>query len=81
MPRCLHMYDSGFQCIDEALDPTEFCEAHQKIVDFETLQDSPARKLVYRLIALVLLILFLLPFIYTVRNLYLSPPGKAQEAW
>ncbi len=81
MPRCLHMYNSGLQCIDESMDPTEFCESHQKIVDFETLKDSPLRKMFYRLIALVLLLLFLLPFIYTIRNLYSAPPGKAQEAW
>jgi hypothetical protein len=81
MPRCLHMYDSGFQCIDESIEPTEFCEAHQKIVDFESLQDSPLRKLFYRLVAFILLLMFLIPLIYTIRNLYLGPPAKAQEVW
>ena len=81
MPRCLHMYDSGFQCIDESIEPTEFCEAHQTIVDFETLQDSPWRKLFYRVVALILLLMFLIPLVYTLRNLYLGPPAKAQEVW
>jgi len=75
------MYESGFQCIGESIEPTEFCEAHQRIVDFESLQDSPLRKTLYRVIALILLFLFLLPFIYTLRNLYLGPPAKAQEVW
>jgi len=75
------MYESGFQCVGEALDPTEFCDAHQKIVDFEVLQDSPLRKFFYRLIAFILLLLFLLPFIYTIRTLYLGTPAKAQEVW
>lgn len=81
MARCLHMYDSGFQCIDETVEATDFCDAHQKIVDFERLKDPPWRKLFYRLVALVLLLLFLIPFAYTIRNLYLGPPSKAQEAW
>ena len=81
MPRCLHMYDSGFQCSDEAIESTDFCDAHQKIVDFERLRESPWRKLFYRLVALVLLLLFLIPFVYTIRNLYLGAPPKAQEAW
>jgi len=75
------MYDSGFQCIDESIEPTEFCEAHQRIVDFETLQDSPLRKMFYRLVALILLMMFLIPLLYTLRNLYLGPPAKAQEVW
>jgi len=79
MSRCLHMYESGMQCVDESIEPTEFCEAHQKVVDFERLTDSPLRKLIIRAIALVLLLLFLIPFFYTLRSLYLGPPAKAQE--
>ena len=75
------MYDSGFQCIDESIEPTEFCEAHQRIVDFETLQDSHLRKLFHRVVALILLLMFLIPLLYTLRNLYLGPPAKAQEVW
>ena len=81
MPRCLHIYDSGLQCIGEAIDPTDFCESHQKIVEFEQLVDSPWRKAFFRLVALILLLLFLIPFFYSLRSLYLAPPAKAQESW
>jgi hypothetical protein len=83
MPRCLHVFESGFQCIDETVDSTEFCEAHQKVVAFEPdrLEDSIWRKAVLRFIALVLLLMFLIPLFYTLRDLYLGPPVKAQEDW
>jgi hypothetical protein len=83
MPRCLHIFDSGFQCIGETLEPTDFCEAHQKIVAFEIerLEDSWWRKAFFRIVALVLLLLFLIPLFYTLRDLYLGPPVKAQENW
>ena len=77
------MFESGFQCIDEALDPSDFCEAHQKVVAFESerLEDSIWRKSFFRFIALILLLLFLIPLFYTLRDLYLGPPVKAQEDW
>jgi len=80
MARCLHIFDSGFQCVDETLDPTDFCEAHQKVVAFEAerLQDAWGRKFVLRVVALVLLLLFLIPLYYTLRDLYLGPRVKAQ---
>jgi hypothetical protein len=80
MARCLHIFDSGFQCVDETLDPTDFCEAHQKVVAFEAerLEDPWWRKIVLRLVALVLLLLFLIPLYYTLRDLYLGPRVKAQ---
>ena len=83
MPRCLHIFDSGFQCISEALEPTDFCDAHQKIVvlESERLQDSIWRKLLLRFVALVLLLMFLIPLFYTLRDLYFGPPVKAQEVW
>jgi len=83
MPRCLHIFDSGFQCIGEALDPTDFCEAHQKVVAFESdrLVDSIWRKTLLRFVALVLLLMFLVPLFYTLRDLYFVPPVKAQEVW
>jgi len=75
------MFDSGFQCISETMEPTDFCEAHQKVVAFhqERLEDSIWRKAFLRLIALVLLLMFLIPLFYTLRDLYLGPPVKAQE--
>ena len=83
MPRCLHIFDSGFQCVSENLDPTDFCEAHQKVVAFESerLDDSSWRKIFLRFVALVLLLMFLIPLFYTLRDLYLGPPVKAQEDW
>lgn len=78
MPRCLHIYDSGFQCIDETIETTDFCEAHQKVVPIESerLQDSVVRKTFIRFIALLLLLLFLIPIYYSLRDLYLGEPIK-----
>ena len=83
MPRCLHIFGSGFQCIEDTMDATDFCEAHQKVVVFESdrLEDSIWRKAVLRFVALVLLLMFLIPLFYTLRDLYLGPPVKAQEDW
>jgi len=65
------------------MDPTDFCEAHQKVVAFEPehLEDSGWRKAFLRFVALVLLLMFLIPLFYTLRDLYLGPPVKAQEVW
>jgi len=59
------------------------CEAHQKVVAFESerLLDSIWRKAFFRLVALLLLLMFLIPLFYTLRDLYLGPPVKAQEDW
>ena len=83
MPSCLHIFESGLQCISETIDPTDFCEDHQKVVAFqsERLEDSIWRKAFLRLVALLLLLLFLIPLFYTLRDLYLGPPVKAQEVW
>lgn len=65
------------------MDPTDFCDAHQKVVAFESERlEAPAwRKVFLRFVALVLLLLFLIPLFYTLRDLYLGPPVKAQEDW
>jgi len=78
MPRCLHIYESGFQCVDETVEPTDFCESHQKVVAFDPME-SPWRKAFLRFVALVLLLMFLIPLFYQLRNLYWGPPVKAQE--
>jgi hypothetical protein len=77
------MFDSGFQCVSETVEATDFCEAHQKVVAFESerLEESIWRKVLLRLVALVLLLLFLIPLFYTLKDLYLGPPVKAQEDW
>jgi hypothetical protein len=77
------MFDSGFQCISETVDATDFCDAHQKVVAFESerLEDSSWRKVFFRLVAFVLLLMFLIPLFYTLRDLYVGPRVKAQEDW
>jgi hypothetical protein len=49
---------------------------------YEKLNDHPLRKLLLRLVALILLILFLVPFYYTAKKaLYLGPPTLSEEGW
>src|SRR5438034_10323417 len=81
MPRCLHMFDSGFQCISESMEPSDFCEAHQKVVmlESERLEDSIWRKTLLRFVALVLLLMFLIPLFYTLSELFLGPPVNEQD--
>jgi hypothetical protein len=85
MARCFHIYDSGFQCVDEAIETTDFCDAHQKVIPFErledSLEDSAWRKFIIRLIAFLLLITLLIPFWYTLKSLYKGTPAQAQESW
>ena len=81
MPRCVHIYDSGFQCEGETLHATDFCETHQKVIEFEPLDSSNWQKTFLRFVALVLLLMFLIPLFYSLRDLYLGPPVKAQEVW
>jgi hypothetical protein len=50
-------------------------------VEFEKLEDPVWRKFIFRVAAVVLLLLFLIPLFYTLRDLYLGPPTKAQEVW
>jgi len=85
MARCFHIYDSGFQCVGETIESTDFCEAHQRVIAFdERLEDSPWRKFVFRVVAFVLLVMLLIPLLYSLKNLknlYTGTPGQAQEVW
>jgi hypothetical protein len=85
MARCFHIYDSGLQCVDEAIETTDFCDAHQKVIPFERLEDyleeDPWRKFLIRLIAFLLLITLLIPFWYTLKSLYRGTPAQAQDSW
>lgn len=84
MARCLHIYDNGFQCLDETLEATDLCESHQKVVSLESerLQDSWTRRAILRLVAFILLItLFIAPLLYSLRNLRWGPPAEAREVW
>lgn len=79
MQRCVHLYESGRQCSEEALPGGDLCEDHEIII-FEPLSDHPFRKFIVRLAALILLIVLLIPFYYTLRTLYLNQTIEAQEA-
>ena len=81
MQRCSHLYEAGQQCSGEALSGSGFCSDHEVIHDaFEPLSDHPYRRLVIRLAAVILLIIFLIPFYYTLKTLYLNQIIEAQEA-
>lgn len=75
------MFESGLQCDSVTLDETDFCEAHQRVVFFERHQEPVWQRLLLRIVALLLLLIFLIPIVYTVRELYLGPPVRTQEAW
>lgn len=81
MQRCFHLYGSGRQCESEAVPGSDFCESHISEVDFERLKDGPFRKLALKIVALILLIMFMVPFYYTLKSLYASRPTQAQEGW
>ena len=83
MPRCVHIYDNGFQCIAEAFEATELCESHQKVVAFESdrIQESWIRKAILRFVAFVLLLMFLVPLFYSLKNIYWGAPAEAREVW
>jgi hypothetical protein len=79
MHRCVHMYLSGWQCQAEALDGSAFCEDHISEPEYARLSEDPLRKFALRLVALILLILFLIPFYYTAKALYLGPGILTEE--
>jgi len=80
MPRCLHLYEGGPQCQLEAVSGGDFCEDHERAdAEVERLDDHPFRKLIVRLVALVLLIIFLIPFYYSFKALYLAPSFEVGE--
>jgi hypothetical protein len=75
------MYGSGFRCVGETMDETDFCDSHQKVVAFPPLDEASWKKPLMRVVALILLIIFLIPLIFSLRNLYYGTPAKAQEVW
>ncbi len=80
MQRCVHLYLSGQQCDREAFPGDDFCEDH---VDGhppnDELEERPVGRLVVRVVALILLVMFLIPIYYTLKMLYLGPPVQVQE--
>ena len=60
---------------------SDFCENHISEVEFERLKDGPFRKLALKIVAVVLLLMFLVPVYYTLKALYASRPTQVQEGW
>ena len=80
MFRCVHLYESGTRCSGEVLEGTDFCPDHYPSPpNHDAFDDHPFQKLVARLVALILLLIFLIPFYYTLRTLYLELPPAAEE--
>ena len=79
MPRCLHIYDSGFQCVDETVPDADFCADHD-VRSFERLEDPAWQRAFRRFVAFLLLIAFLIPLFYTLKNLYWDAPAAPVEA-
>ena len=80
MQRCVHLYLSGQQCDREVFPGGDFCEDHADAHQLdEEVGEHPIRKLVVRVVALILLVMFLIPIFYTLRTLYLGPQVQVQE--
>ena len=65
--RCVYLNRRGEQCPAEAVDGNEFCADHRPFLDAEETEPKNARPLLYRLAALVLLLIFLFNAYQTVR--------------
>jgi hypothetical protein len=80
MERCLHLYMSGQQCDREAFSGDNFCEDHADVHPIDdAVGEHPFKKVVLRVVALILLVMFLIPIYYTLRTLYLDPQVQVQE--
>ena len=80
MQRCVHLYLSGQQCDRETFPGGDFCEDHADAHSFsDEIEEQPFKKLVVRVVALLLLVMFLIPIYYTLRTLYLGPRVQVQE--
>ena len=81
MHRCAHLYESGRQCSESALAGGDFCEDHAILPDtFDRDEPSGLGRFVKRVAALLLLIIFLIPFYYTVKSLYTTFAVELGEA-
>ena len=56
--RCMHLEESGGQCPMEAVEGTQLCADHTRFLDPDNEPDKRA-PLLYRLVALMLLLIFL----------------------
>lgn len=81
MNRCLHQYESGWQCQGEAQDASDFCDAHQRVVAFERLEDSMFRRMFVPVIAFILVVILLGPVFSTLRHFVSVPRVAMRGAW
>jgi hypothetical protein len=75
MPRCLHIYESGSQCIDESIPERDFCGDHEIGGFDDRLEDDVWRRVFRRFVAFILLIVFLVPLLHGLKRLYWGPPA------
>ncbi|HEX4999544.1 MAG TPA: hypothetical protein VFY29_15055 [Terriglobia bacterium] len=81
MPRCLHIYESGVQCVDESVPDGDFCGDHDvRSGGFDHLEEDAWRRVFRRFVAFLLLVLFLIPLLYSLKSLYWGPPQSPVEA-
>jgi hypothetical protein len=85
MHRCSHLYESGRQCAEPAFEGSDFCTDHAEVPaawdgTFEPLGPSGFERFVMRVAALLLLLIFLIPFYYTVKSLYSTFAVELGEA-
>ncbi|MBI1955173.1 MAG: hypothetical protein HYS38_02155 [Acidobacteria bacterium] len=63
----MHLDRKGWQCSAEALEGSGFCADHRPLFDAEETEPKSGRPLLYRLAALILLLIFFFNAYQTVR--------------
>ena len=66
--RCLYLYRSGDQCPYRAMEGSDFCADHLPVPEPEMASSPSGRPLLYRLAALILLLIFLMNAYQTLRQ-------------
>ena len=71
--RCLHLSRSGWQCPAEAIEGSDFCADHTPVPDSVLNPDGAGegsrRPYIYQLAAFLLLLIFLMNYYQTLRQL------------
>lgn len=63
MARCLYLDSRGRRCGRDALDAQTFCVEHLLLGAGRPPEPVPLRKIVFRVVALTLLVIFLIPLL------------------
>ena len=66
--RCMYLYRSGDQCPCRAMEGSDFCADHVPVPEPDTASSNSGRPLLYRLAALLLLLIFLANYYQTLRH-------------